>query len=183
MMQVNIKSKKADSSVKQYPENVTLIDYFLFLATPTLVYEANFPRRASFRPLYFLGHTLMAFANIFIQYMVVTEDIVPLVKANLSAPLFELYLKLQMQLILLTILLIFLLFESMPNAISELTLYADREFYQDWWNSTSIEEFYGKWLRFSYLFFYRHVYMRVLIKYRLHPNTAKLISNLVSAFF
>ncbi len=115
--------------------------------------------------------------------MVVTEDIVPLVKANLNVPLFELYLKLQMQLILLTILLIFLLFESMPNAISELTLYADREFYQDWWNATSIEEFYGKWLRFSYLFFYRHVYMKVLIKYRLHPNTAKLITNLVSAFF
>jgi sterol O-acyltransferase len=115
--------------------------------------------------------------------MVVTEDIVPLVRSNLKVPLLELYLKLQMQLILMMILLIFLLFESMPNAISELTLYADREFYQDWWNSTSIEEFYGKWLRFAYLFFYRHVYMKIMIKYRLNPNTAKLITNLVSAMF
>jgi len=71
----------------------------------------------------------MAFANIFIQYMVVTEDIIPLVKTNLNVSLFELYLKVQMQLILMIMLLIFLLFESMPNAISELTLYADREFY------------------------------------------------------
>ncbi len=66
MMQVNVKSKKADNNQQQYPDNVNLIDFLLFLATPTLVYEANFPRRASFRPLYFLGHTLMAFANIFI---------------------------------------------------------------------------------------------------------------------
>ena len=115
--------------------------------------------------------------------MVVTEDIIPLVKTNLSVPLLELYLKLQMSIILMIILLIFLLFESMPNAISELTLYADREFYQDWWNATTVEEFYGKWLRFAYLFFYRHVYMKILIRGRMNPNVAKAISNLISAAF
>ena len=104
-----------------------------------------------------------------------------MVKSNLSVPIFELYLKLQMSLILLIILMIFFLFESMPNAISELTLYADREFYQDWWNSTSIEEFYGKWLRFPYLFYYRHVYMKLLIKYKMSPNMAKIITNLFNA--
>lgn len=61
--------------------------------------------------------------------MVVTEDILPVIKANMNVPLLELYLKLQMQIILMIILTIFLLFESMPNAISELTLYGDREFY------------------------------------------------------
>jgi hypothetical protein len=61
--------------------------------------------------------------------MVVTEDIIPIVKANLNVPIIELFLKLQMTLILIIILMIFLLFESMPNAIAELTLYADREFY------------------------------------------------------
>ena len=74
--------------------------------------------------------------------MVLTEDIMPIVRANINAPMLELYLKLQMSLILLIILMIFLLFESFPNAAAELTLYADREFYQDWWNATSIEEFY-----------------------------------------
>jgi hypothetical protein len=61
--------------------------------------------------------------------MVFTEDIVPIVKTNLNVPLLELYLKLQMNIILMIILLIFLLFESLPNAVAELTLYADREFY------------------------------------------------------
>lgn len=115
--------------------------------------------------------------------MVFTEDIVPVLKTNLKVPLLELYLKLQMSIILMTVLLIFLLFESLPNAASELTLYADREFYQDWWNATTIEEFYGKWLRFAYLFFYRHVYMKLLIKYRMHPNYCKAVTNLISAAF
>lgn len=117
----------------------------------------------------------------FVQYMVVTEDIAPVIRANLDAPLIELYLQLQMPLILMVILMIFLLFESFPNALAELTLFADREFYQDWWNATSIEEFYSKWLRFSYLFYYRHVYMRLMIRHKCSQSVAWAVSNLVSA--
>jgi len=84
-----------------------------------------------------------------------------------------------MPLILMIMLMVFLLFESFPNALAELTLFADREFYQDWWNATSVEEFYAKWLKFSYLFYYRHVYMKLLTRFT--PNTAKAITNLVSA--
>lgn len=114
--------------------------------------------------------------------MIVTEDIVPVIRANASAPLIELYLQLQMPLILMIILMVFLLFESFPNALAELTGFADREFYQDWWNATSIEEFYGKWLKFSYLFYYRHVYMKLATKYLpRRPIMAKAITNLLSS--
>jgi hypothetical protein len=41
-----------------------VIDFLLYLLTPTLVYELNFPRRSSFRPLYFLGHSTMILSNI-----------------------------------------------------------------------------------------------------------------------
>jgi hypothetical protein len=63
------------------------------------------------------------------QYLVITEDIIPIIRANMQAPLFELYLQLQMPMIFEIMLLIFLLFESFPNALAELTMYADREFY------------------------------------------------------
>jgi sterol O-acyltransferase len=86
-----------------------------------------------------------------------------------------------MPLILMIILMVFLLFESFPNALAELTGFADREFYQDWWNATSIEEFYGKWLKFSYLFYYRHVYMKLMTKFGVGPLMAKAITNLVSS--
>ena len=63
------------------------------------------------------------------QYLVVTEDIIPIIRANRDVPFFELYLQLQMPMIFEMMLLIFLLFESFPNALAELTFYADREFY------------------------------------------------------
>ena len=115
------------------------------------------------------------------QYLVITEDIIPIVRANINAPLLELYLQLQMSLIFEIMLLIFLLFESFPNALAELTCYADREFYQDWWNARSVEELYGKWLRFFYLFHYRHVYMRLQVRYRFGQTTAKVIANIVNS--
>ena len=113
--------------------------------------------------------------------MIVTEDIIPIVRSSKNTSLLELYLQLQMPLILEVMLMIFLLFESFPNALAELTLFADREFYQDWWNATSIEEFYSKWLRFSYLFFYRHVFMRLQIKFKCSQTVAKALTNLISA--
>ena len=63
------------------------------------------------------------------QYMIVTEDIIPVVRASQNTSIIELYLKLQMSLILEIMLIIFLLFESFPNALAELSLFADREFY------------------------------------------------------
>ncbi len=115
------------------------------------------------------------------QYMIVTEDIIPVIRASNNGSLLELYLKLQMPLILTIMLMIFLLFESFPNALAELTGFADREFYQDWWNACSIEELYSKWLRFSYLFHYRHVFMILQIKYKLSQPVAKAVTNLISA--
>jgi hypothetical protein len=58
-----------------------------------------------------------------------TDDIIPTLKANTNAPVMELYFKLIMSMITMMMLLIFLLFESFPNALAEITLYADREFY------------------------------------------------------
>ncbi len=115
------------------------------------------------------------------QYLVVTEDIIPVIRANTQAPLLELYLQLQMPMIFEIMLLIFLLFESFPNALAELTMYADREFYQDWWNARSVEELYGKWLRFFYLFHYRHVYMKLQIRYKMGQTMAKVVANIVNS--
>jgi len=71
----------------------------------------------------------MIFGNMFIQYIIFTEDVLPVVKSHRKCGIMELYFKLQISLILLMMLNIFLLFESLPNAMSELAYYSDREFY------------------------------------------------------
>ena len=86
-----------------------------------------------------------------------------------------------MPLILMIMLMIYLLFESLPNGLAELTLFADREFYQDWWNACSVEDFYSKWLRISYLFYYRHVYRRLIDQYNMSQIMAKALTNLISS--
>lgn len=39
----------------------------------------------------------------------------------------------------------------------QLTFFADREFYQDWWNSTTFDEFSRKWNVPVHSFLLRHV--------------------------
>lgn len=85
---------KANNTEVSYPNNVNLGGWLLYFFSPTLVYEVNFPQRKNFRPIYFLCHSLMFLANMFVQYMVVTEDIIPVIRANTNAPLIELYLQL-----------------------------------------------------------------------------------------
>lgn len=36
-------------------------------------------------------------------------------------------------------------FECVCNGFAEFTRFADREFYQDWWNATSMDVFSRKW--------------------------------------
>jgi hypothetical protein len=42
------------------------------------------------------------------------------------------------------IIVFFILFECVLNGIAELSFFDDREFYQDWWNSTTFDEFARK---------------------------------------
>mmetsp|Transcript_7887 Transcript_7887/g.7382 ORF Transcript_7887/g.7382 Transcript_7887/m.7382 type:complete len:99 (-) Transcript_7887:403-699(-) len=96
---------------------------------PATVYEVNFPKKKRFRLFYFICHTSIIFLNLSLQYMILTEDILPILRANQQASVAQLYFKLQFPMILLVMLNIFFLMESLPNALAELTLYADREFY------------------------------------------------------
>jgi hypothetical protein len=48
--------------------------------------------------------------------------------------------------------------------MAELFRYGDRQFYIDWWNAVSVEEFIQKWFKLPYIFFYRHIYVPLVIK-------------------
>lgn len=50
-------------------------------------------------------------------------------------------------------------FHSFLNAVAELLYFADREFYQDWWETKSILKFWTKWNRPAHNWLFRHVYM------------------------
>ena len=87
---------------------------------------------------------------------------------SFNKPTLDLYLELQMNVIGLTLLNIHLWFDSLPNAMAEVTMYGDRQFYVDWWNAETIEEFIQKWFKLPYIFFYRHCFVTLVIKYGLN---------------
>ncbi|KAJ6168283.1 hypothetical protein N7497_001126 [Penicillium chrysogenum] len=52
----------------------------------------------------------------------------------------------------------FALFQALLNALAEVMRFGDREFYTDWWNSSSLGMYWRSWNRPVYLFMKRHVY-------------------------
>jgi hypothetical protein len=68
--------------------------------------------------------------------------------------------------IVFLILVVFINWECILNVFAEISGFADRQFYKDWWNSTTFEEFNRKWNQPVYTFLYKHVYLISMYKYK-----------------
>lgn len=95
---------------------------------------------------------------------------------GLNAPTLNFYLDIQLITIGMLLLNIHLFFESVPNALAELARYSDRQFYVDWWNAVTVEEFIQKWFKLPYIFFYRHGFVRLVLKYQMNQTLARIIT-------
>ena len=88
--------------------------------------------------------------------------------------------------------------ECICNGFAELSRFADRQFYEDFWNSTSQDEFARKWNRCVapllplfvqvltlsspvHLFLLRHVYTSTRAEYKLSKHGATFVTFLLSA--
>ncbi len=52
----------------------------------------------------------------------------------------------------------YIVFHSYLNLWAELTYFADRRFYSDWWNASDLSEYWRKWNTPIHNFLIRHVY-------------------------
>ena len=81
----------------------------------------------------------------------------------------------------MTFLLVFLvIFEYVLGAFAEITRFADRHFYSDWWNSTDWMEFSREWNVPVHAFLRRHVYSAS--RARMGKTMATAMTFLISAF-
>lgn len=67
------------------------------------------------------------------------------------------------------------------NVLAEVTLFADRGFYADWWNSVSWDQFARDWNRPVHNFLLRHVYHSSISAFSISRPSATLITFLLSA--
>ncbi|KAG6039545.1 hypothetical protein E4U41_002437, partial [Claviceps citrina] len=152
-----------------YPHNLTWSNYIDYLFCPTLCYELEYPRTPRINWTALNAKIIATFGCIFLLTVVSEEFILPVLVdaqqrlAASSPPEVLLVLAESVSWLLfpfmLTFLLVFLvIFEYVLGAFAEITRFADRHFYADWWNSTDWMEFSREWNIPVYSFLRRHVY-------------------------
>ena len=130
-----------------YPQNLTISNYVDYALCPTLCYELEYPRTPAINWMELFWKTLAVFGCIFLLTIISEEFIVPVLNDS-AGRLQGIDKRTDMGLILaettslllypflVTFLLCFLLiFEYVLGAFAEITCFADRHFYSDWWNS------------------------------------------------
>jgi len=153
-----------------YPKNLTWSNYTDYIFCPTLCYELEYPRTAGVNWMELFYKVLAVFGCIFLLTITSEEFILPVMTesafrletvTSFSETALILAESISMLLFpfMITFLLVFLvIFEYVLGAFAEITCFADRHFYSDWWNSTDWLEFSREWNIPVHHFFRRHVY-------------------------
>ena len=175
-----------------YPQNLKSANFLDYVLCPTLCYELEYPRTEKRQWMELFYKTLAVFGCIFLLTITSEEFIVP-VLAEAAPRLAHVRNFYERGLILaetismllfpfmLTILLVFLvIFEYVLGAFAEITCFADRHFYSDWWNSCDWLEFSREWNIPVHHFLRRHVYGAS--RPYMSKNMSTLITFLISAF-
>jgi sterol O-acyltransferase len=153
-----------------YPKNLTWSNYVDYTFCPTLCYELEYPR-ANGIVWTQLGYKILAvFGVIFLLTITSEEFILPVMTESAlrletvtsfseTAMILSESISMLLFPFMITFLLVFLvIFEYVLGAFAEITCFADRHFYSDWWNSTDWLEFSREWNIPVHHFFRRHVY-------------------------
>lgn len=173
-----------------YPRNLNWSNYWDYLLCPTLCYELEYPRNAAVNWTSLVSKIVATFGCIFLLTVTSEEFILPVLVdasrrldavAASSGSVSEALLILAETIsgllfpFMLTFLLVFLvIFEYVLGAFAEITRFADRHFYADWWNSTDWMEFSREWNVPVYSFLRRHVYSAS------RPHTGKMAATIIT---
>ncbi|KAI9676503.1 MAG: acyl-CoA/sterol acyltransferase [Caeruleum heppii] len=184
---------KSSAVKNSYPNNLTWTNWADYTVLPTLVYELEYPRQEHINWAYVAEKTGATFGCLGVMIVVSQAFIYPSViktvrmrEAGMSLPerlqefpwilsdmLFPFMLELLMSW--------YVIWECILNVLAELTRFADRGFYGDWWNSTSWDQYARDWNRPVHNFLLRHVYHSSISALRVSKPTATLITFFLSA--
>lgn len=184
---------KSTSPTRAYPNNLTMKNHYEYIVFPTLVYELEYPRAESINWRYVAEKAAATFGIIFVMIMISQAFIYPVVMKTIGMKeagmtpaerlkefpwlLLELIFPFMMEYLLTW----YVIWEAILNVLGEVTYFADREFYNDWWNCVSWDQFARDWNRPVHNFLLRHVYHSSISAMRVNKHTATLITFFLSA--
>eukprot|EP01025_Chloroclados_australasicus_P052422 TRINITY_DN6110_c0_g2_i2.p1 TRINITY_DN6110_c0_g2~~TRINITY_DN6110_c0_g2_i2.p1 ORF type:complete len:673 (-),score=48.10 TRINITY_DN6110_c0_g2_i2:283-2301(-) len=173
----------------QYPDNLRLKPFIYFVFAPTLVYQLSYPRSSRFRRNWLLRRVVEFVVYLSLMMFIVEQYIEPTI-ANSLKPLRDLnwmlvcerVLKLALPWMYVWLCMFYVFFHVWLNILAELLRFGDREFYKDWWNATTIGEYWRLWNMPVHKWLLRTVYFPAVRK-GIPKFFAGLITFFISAVF
>ncbi len=184
---------KCTTSNNSYPSNLTLANFADWTCLPTLVYELEYPRQEKINWWYVAEKTAATFGVIWVMMTISQAYIYPPVAKTVSMK--EQGMTLQerwnelpwilsdmlLPLLLEQLLAWYVIWECCLNVLAEVTRFADRGFYGDWWNSVSWDQYARDWNRPVHNFLLRHVYHSSISAFHLSKSSATFVTFFLSA--
>jgi len=162
----NLRQEARKGSQNGWPNNLTVQNLYYFMVAPATVYQQEYPRTQRIRKGWLMRRIAELVFFIFLMMVIVEQYITPLVTNSLipmnssNFPLIlERLLKLSIPNLFVWLLGFYALFHLGLNILAELCTFSDREFYKDWWNSTTISYFWRNWNMPVHNWMMTHVYM------------------------
>ena len=115
-------------------------------------------------------------------YLIISNYIVPVIEEPGPKSFLSMYLKIALPLGISLIMSQFVAFDCICNLYAEVTAFADRKFYDDFWNSCTVDEYFKKCNVLLPSFLRKYVYV-ALLKKQVPKIVAKFITVLLSSLF
>ncbi|XP_020694007.1 diacylglycerol O-acyltransferase 1A isoform X3 [Dendrobium catenatum] len=180
--------KSSEHPNLDYSYGVSFRSLVYFIMAPTLCYQLSYPRSMCIRR----GWLICQFIQlvIFTGFMgfIIEQYVNPIIK-NSEHPLkgnflnaIERVLRLSLPVLYVWLCMFYCFFHLWLNILGEVLRFGDREFYKDWWNAKTIEEYWKMWNMPVHKWMVRHMYFPC-IRNGLPKGAASVVSFFVSAVF
>ena len=130
---------------------------------PTLIYRDEYPRTSIIRWKFVIQHFAEILGSMIYTYCLFDRFCVPVFRdLNVKQLTFSSYVYLISICIMpgafIQIMVFFSFLHCWHNAFAELLRFGDRQFYLDWWNSTSYNVYYRTWNTLVQDWLYTYIY-------------------------
>ncbi|XP_030551909.1 diacylglycerol O-acyltransferase 1A isoform X1 [Rhodamnia argentea] len=172
----------------EYPYDISFKNLVYFMVAPTLCYQLSYPRSPCVRKAWVARQVVKLVIFTGVIGIIIEQYINPIVQ-NSQHPLkgnllyaIERVLKLSVPNLYVWLCMFYCFFHLWLNILAELLHFGDREFYKDWWNAKTVEEYWRMWNMPVHKWMVRHIYFPCL-RNGIPKGVAVVIAFLVSAVF
>ncbi|KAH7091281.1 MBOAT, membrane-bound O-acyltransferase family-domain-containing protein [Paraphoma chrysanthemicola] len=184
---------KCTTTDNVYPNNLTVYNFVEWACLPTLVYDLEYPRQERVNWWYVAEKSAATLGIIWVMIILSQAYIYPVVVETVRQKEAGMSLDQRWKefpwvvsdmlfpMLLEQLLSWYVIWECLLNVLAEVTRFADRGFYGDWWNSVSFDQYARDWNRPVHNFLLRHVYHSSISFFHLSKMQATFFTFFLSA--